>query len=93
MTWTGTLQGQASDFHTYVFGGEWANLDRVVFFDSVPWASGVGFSIDNITVAIPEPGMLALDLGVAALTVTLWRGRTRRGTGARARAALTSTNP
>jgi hypothetical protein len=56
LIFNGTVVGEASDFHTFAFDSRWANLNEVVMFDSVPWASGVGFSIDNIAVStIPEP--------------------------------------
>src|SRR5437867_2400144 len=61
LVWNGSVAGLASDFQTFVFDAQWSDLNRVVMFASVPWANGVGFSIDNIAVwAIPVPGLLLL---------------------------------
>jgi hypothetical protein len=72
LIFNGAVTGQVSDFHTFAFDGQWSNLGHVVLFDSVPWASGVGFSIDNIVVStdVPEPGTLPL-VGLAVLGLVL----------------------
>lgn len=69
LTWSGQVQGQASDFRTFAFGDQWKNLQRVELFASTPRAAGIGFSIDNVRVSVvPEPGPLALlGLGLAGM--------------------------
>lgn len=73
VVWNGQVQGQVSDFQTFHFGELWTGLDHVVMFASLPGASGVGFSVDNIKVStIPEPGTLTLvSLTLLSLRVTL----------------------
>ena len=79
LRFNGTVVGEAGDFHTFAFDSRWANLDRVVMFDSVPWATGVGFSIDNVAVStIPEPEALTpLSLFLLSIVLGL-RDRPRR---------------
>ena len=53
--------GPLQDFETFLFGPEWSGLSRV----EMPYP---GCSLDNLVVAIPEPGTGALILtGIAAL--------------------------
>lgn len=57
----GRVEGLASDFETFTFDQNWNDLNRVVMFASVPWVSGVGFSVDNIEVSvIPEPSGIVM---------------------------------
>jgi hypothetical protein len=93
LVFDGTVMGESSDFHTFVFDSRWTNLQRVVLFDAVPWASGVGFSIDNIAVStVPEPEFLT-PAGLFLLSLALRRRREARGRRAAVTGASTLLHP
>lgn len=61
--------GPLADFEAFQFGPEWYGLTRV----EVP---SHGWSLDNLVVAVPEPGMWALLLaGTGFIGVLRRRGR------------------
>jgi hypothetical protein len=59
------------DFETFHFGPEFSNLSRV----EIPT---FGWSLDNLIVAVPEPGTWGLMLLGAVVAAILFRTRRRR---------------
>jgi hypothetical protein len=59
-TVTNTFLGSGIAFRTFGFGPEFSNLSRVEI-PSISW------SLDNLVVAVPEPGVLPLAVFVGAL--------------------------
>jgi hypothetical protein len=57
-----TFSGNGITFHTFYFGSEFSDLNRV----EIPtWA----WSLDNLVISVPEPGAPALGLAAAAVAL------------------------
>jgi hypothetical protein len=72
---TETISGTGIDFRTINFGPEWSS-GLTLFGVSNEQSSPDGWSVDNLVVEVPEPGMGALLAGGLA-ALAFWRKKTR----------------
>jgi hypothetical protein len=67
-----TFSGSGITFHTFYFGSEFSDLNRV----EIPtWA----WSLDNLVISVPEPSVQGLGLTVAAAALFYRRLKARKG--------------
>ena len=66
-----TFSGSGITFHTFYFGSEFSNLNRV----EIPtWA----WSLDNLVISVPEPSVQGLGLAVATAALFYQRLKARK---------------
>jgi hypothetical protein len=70
-TITTSFSGSGNDFQTFYFGSDWASGLTHVAIPNEPW------SLDNLVVSVPEPGVGALFLA-SGITFAFSRIRRRR---------------